>query len=261
MTLLPFKDSKPLASVDLFCLPYAGGSSAVFRDWDSIFPDWISVRPVEYPGRGTRMGQRRIEVPEDLVSSLLADLMREVRRPWAIFGHSLGAALGYELAKTPTATYPLVGFFPAGRHGPNCSDPAPRRSHLAREALIDEVRRLNGSPTAVLANAELLELMLPIIRSDFLLSERISKCIELKALSCPVHVFGGSDDPEVPQDTLSAWRATAGAGFGTTIVEGDHFFLQDDVCLSQMRSTIVETLGQAVASQSCTETADKVRYG
>lgn len=250
MNCLPFEDAKPNAVLDLFCLPYAGGSSAVFRAWDCMFPEWVSVRPIEYPGRGTRLIETRIEEPGALVAKLCEDIAPHLQRPWAIFGHSLGGALGYEIAKTLSTQHPLVGFFPSGRHGPNRPDPAPPRSHLPKDALIEEVRSLNGSPPEVLENEELLELILPIIRSDFLLSERISRGVDVKPLACPVHVFGGSDDPEVPQDTLAPWRAAAGGRFGVTVIEGDHFFLHEDVSVAQMRSIIIDTLAQSIAPRA-----------
>lgn len=250
MTCLPFQDAKPNAVLDLFCLPYAGGSSAVFRDWDRMVPEWLSVRPIEYPGRGARLIEPRIEEPDALVAQLRDHLAPHLQRPWAIFGHSLGAALGYELAKTLSTQHPLMGFFPSGRHGPNRPDPAPRRSHLSRDALIDEIRSLNGSPPEVLENEELLELILPIIRSDFLLSERISQGSTIEQLACPVHVFGGSDDPEVPQATLAPWRAAASGRFDVTVIEGDHFFLHEAEAVAQMRSIIVDTLAQSIAPRA-----------
>ena len=97
MTCLPFRNAKPDATIDMFCLTYAGGSSAVYRDWDRLFPSWISVRPIEYPGRGTRMGEVHGSDPDRLARDLTDALRPQLTRPFAIFGHSLRAAQGYRM--------------------------------------------------------------------------------------------------------------------------------------------------------------------
>ena len=123
---------------------------------------------------------------------------------------------------------------------------------MPTDRLVDEVRNLNGSPAEVFENAELLDLILPIIRSDFALNEQISAQPEIVKLQCPVHVFAGRDDPEVPLETLDLWRATAANHFDLTILQGDHFFLHDLSTVAQMRDHIVEVLDPTATAQSNT---------
>ncbi|GLR54171.1 alpha/beta fold hydrolase [Shinella yambaruensis] len=248
MTCLPFSDTKPLATVDLFCLTYAGGSTAVYRDWNRLFPDWISVRPVEYPGRGTRMGERLESDPARLADQLLAELRPHLARPYALFGHSLGAALGYRIALGLMERLPPLAFFPSGRHSPDCEDPAPKRAHLDDAGLLDEVRALNGSPREVLDNRELMALLLPIIRSDFRLSETIRAERDARPLACPLHVFGGTGDPEVPVEGIGRWRTVAAGDFSQTLIEGDHFFLHHASHVQTIADRIAAVLAPLAAS-------------
>ncbi|PKF77853.1 thioesterase [Vibrio sp. vnigr-6D03] len=255
MTCLPFPDVKTNPEIDLFCLPYAGGSSAVFSKWDAMFPDWISVRPVELPGRGSRLNSSLMTCPTELSIQLADELAERIERPWAIFGHSLGAALGYRIAHIIESEHPLLGFFPSGRHAPTCADPAPLRAHLSDEALIEEVRSLNGAPPELLENREFMNMVLPIIRADFELSERGSLLPPLGSMKCGMQVFGSTDDPEVPIASLKNWKDVAGADFSQKILPGDHFFLHhESQCLS-MRDSICDLLSKALAESKSTVSA------
>lgn len=242
MTCLPFQDKKPDARMDLLCLHYAGGSSAVFRGWDARFPDWISVRPVELPGRGIRMAEPLEQDPDALVDRLCTELEPRLRRPWALFGHSLGAALGYRIARRFQSGNAPLALFPSGRHSPAGIVPVRRRAHLADADLLAEVRDLNGSPPEVLENRELMRLMLPIIRADFRLSETVSSRPLADPLDCPVLVFGGAEDPEVPCDALHRWREVAGGPFDVAVLPGDHFFLHQPAQADALRDRIVAAL-------------------
>lgn len=256
MTCLPFPEAKSNPEVKLFCLPYAGGNSTVFRAWDDIFPDWISVRPIELPGRGARMGSTLAEDPVKLVEQLSRELEEHIQRPWAIFGHSLGAELGYRMIHMIDSQHPLLGFFPSGRRGPTCTNLARFRSHLSNEALIEEVRALNGSPPEVLENQELMAMLLPIIRADFQLSEQISLLPSLGPIHCGMHVFGAINDPEVPVADLECWQDVAKGSFKQQVLPGDHFFLHHPSQRDLMRDAICVLLSNALsfADSDCTIT-------
>lgn len=252
MTCLPFKTTRPQATVDLFCLTYAGGSSAVYRDWERIFPSWISLRPIEYPGRGTRMGEPLQGDPDRLVGDLVSGLRTHLTRPFAIFGHSLGAALGYRMTLNLQQTTPPLAFFASGRHSPDCADPAPQRAHLSDDDLLSEVKSLNGSPSEVLENRELMSLLLPIIRNDFRMSEAIRAERDARRITCPLHAFGGSHDPEVPVHGISQWQNVAADTFSTTMFDGDHFFLHHAQHVQAIAAKIADILMPLASGQAQT---------
>lgn len=252
MTCLPFKTTKPMATIDLFCLTYAGGSSAVYRDWDRLFPSWISVRPIEYPGRGTRMGETLVGDPDRLARDLADELQPQLTRPFAIFGHSLGAALGYRMTLLLQQKVPPLAFFPSGRHSPDCADPAPQRAHLCDDDLLTEVKSLNGSPSEVLENRELMALLLPIIRNDFRMSEAIRAEPDARHITCPMHAFGGSNDPEVPPQGIARWQNVAADAFSTTMFDGDHFFLHHAQHVQAIAARIAEILMPLASGQAQT---------
>ncbi len=247
---LPFTDAKPNALVDLFCLHYAGGSAAIFRHWDGLFPSWVSVRPIELPGRGARITESLEDSPSELVQQLCQQLSPHLNRPWALFGHSLGAALGYQIAVhfEQQQNGPLA-FFPSGRHAPVNRDPAPKRSHLSDTELLEAIRELNGSPPEVLDNPELMALMLPIIRADFILSEAFREQSQADLLHCPIGVFGSTADPEVPHQQLTDWQQVAGSDFSLAVLDGDHFFLQQEDQFQQIRLRIVGKLTELLNDQ------------
>jgi len=245
---LPYVSLKKQAKVDLFCLHYAGGSSAVFRDWDNLFPDWIAIRPVELPGRGSRILEQPLSDIKTLITNLEDAIKDEITRPWALFGHSLGAALGYKICQNLQKTLPALAFFPSGRHAPTLHDPAPKRGALSDDKLIEEVRSLGGSPEEVLQNKELMDLLLPMIRSDFILSETIQKTDSLLSLDCYVHVFAGSHDAEVPIKTLSQWQDSCSKEISIDILEGNHFFLHENSSIIHIRNAICQLIKPLLTS-------------
>lgn len=251
-TCLPFPDLKPDATLDLFCLTYAGGSSAIYREWAQLFPSWISVRPVEYPGRGTRMGEQLEGDPARLVEDLVAQLQPQLKRPFAIFGHSLGAAIGYRMTLSLQQQTGPLAFFPSGRHSPDSDEPVPQRAHLDDENLLAEVRALNGSPSEILENRELMSLLLPIIRNDFRLSETIRAERDIRRLNCPVHAFGGLHDWEVPSEAISQWRTVAAGPFSATMLDGDHFYVHHTQHVEAIAECISEVLMPLVSGQTGT---------
>jgi surfactin synthase thioesterase subunit len=211
----------------LFCLPYAGASAMSYARWRRSVPAWLDIRPLELPGRGSRSGE---PLPTDLVD-LAAQLARELRgethRPYALFGHSMGSLLAFELAcalraqglPAPRALVVSGGAAPARRDYLRFRDP------LDDEQLVAELRSLQGTPSAVLQHVELMRLTLPILRADFLLCGRY-RYQPTAPLDCPLHVFAGVEDRATPEQ-LQAWSAHTAAGFSLDLFPGGHFFIHE----------------------------------
>jgi len=236
-------NAKENAGLDLFCLHYSGGSSTIFREWNTFFPDWITIRPIELPGRGIGLADPLISDPEEAIETLTQTIVNSVERPWALFGHSLGAALGYRVCMRlqETDIAPLA-FFPAGGYPPTIDDPAPRRAHLTDKQLIEEIRSLGGTPEEVLENNELMQLLIPMIRSDFLLNDSIKKLKSNSKITCPVQVFAATEDKEVPLVTVNQWQDACEKEIDINIIEGNHFFVHDERAVLIMRDKICALL-------------------
>jgi len=210
----------------LFCLPYSGASAMVYARWKRQLPGWIEVCPVELPGRGRRFAENLQTDLRALASQLADEIAARLDQPYAIFGHSLGGLLAFELAHALRERgLPM----PQALFASAASAPARRDSHreLAQEQsdaqLIERMRRLGGTPEAVFADQEMLRLTLPVMRADFLLCGRYDYR-RRAPLACPIHVFGGKAD-RLSVGSLSAWQDETSAGFSLEMLDGGHFFL------------------------------------
>ena len=216
----------PRATLRLFCFPYAGGGPQTYYKWSRALPATVEVCPVQFPGRGSRLAERPFTHLPHLVQVLAAALAPQLDKPFAFFGHSLGALLSFEFARQIRREY---GLQPAQLFV--SAYPAPQQHRirssihtLPEPAFLEEVRRLNGTPREVLDSPELLELIIPILRADFALSERYLFVPE-PPLDCPITAFGGLQDDLTPRDGLEAWREQTNALCVVRMLPGDHFFI------------------------------------
>jgi medium-chain acyl-[acyl-carrier-protein] hydrolase len=215
----------PQARLRLFCFPYAGTGASIFRTWSDGLPADVEVCPVQFPGRGTRLMETPFTQLSPLVQALAQTLVPLLDKPFAFFGHSLGALVGFELARQlrrQSGVQPVRLFVSADR--------APQIPHRERpihalpegEFLV-ELRRLNGIPGKVLEEAELMQIMLPVLRADFAVYETYVHSTE-PPLNCPISTFGGLQDHRVSRGDLEAWRDQTSGSFSLWMFPGDHFF-------------------------------------
>ena len=160
-----------------------------------------------------------------LVHSLADAFLPHFDKPFALFGHSMDALVGFELACQLRRQYSLepVQLFVSGCFAPQIPDPH-LIGDLPEAEFLEELRRLNGMPEEVLDHTELLQLMLPALRADCMLTETYAY-MNQPPLNCPISVFGGLQDPLVSRDDLEAWRVHTSASFSLRMLHGDHFFL------------------------------------
>lgn len=221
--VLPRNDAG--AALRLFCLPYAGGGASIYGGWGATLPAAISVCPVEIPGRGRRFRERAVPALPVLAERLAAELAPYLDRPFAFFGHSMGAIIAYELTrKLVERGLRAERLLASGRRAPQCPGRAEPLHPLPEAAFVERLRGLDGTPEAVLADPELMELMLPVLRADFTLCESYRHAGPAP-LACPVSAFGGLADESVRRDELLAWAEVSGGPFRLRMFEGGHFFL------------------------------------
>ncbi|MGK4007729.1 thioesterase domain-containing protein [Sorangium sp. So ce1036] len=216
----------PAARLRLFCFPYAGGSASVFSTWPHQLPPQVELCAVRLPGREARMSEPPFERLTPLVRALATGLAPWMTRPFAFYGHSLGALVSFELARelrrrgAPLPRRLLV----SGRRAPHLpiSDPA---HDLPDREFLSWIRALGGTPEEILREPELLAMFLPILRADVAVNEAEPFVAE-PPLECPISAFGGLADDRAGRAELEAWREHTRGPFTVEMFPGGHFFLR-----------------------------------
>jgi medium-chain acyl-[acyl-carrier-protein] hydrolase len=211
----------------LLCFSHAGGGPSFFRLWGARLQPEIAVRRVALPGREWRLAEPPFRRIPDLLGPLCAGLEPHLAQPYALFGHSMGAAVAYEVARR---------FSAAGGGGPSClivsgrNAPGLPGNHRHLSALPDEefisgVARLNGIPPEILREPELLSTLLPALRADYELAETYQP-LPGGRLGCPVVAYVSTSDPEVQYPEMLAWSKVTTGEFSVRVFSGDHFYLK-----------------------------------
>lgn len=234
---------RPAARLRLFCLPYAGAGASVYATWGAELPDEIEVCAVQLPGREGRFREPLVTDVHVLTRALCAGLASWLDRPFALFGHSMGAAIAYETARMlgRERGRPPAALFVSGHRAPHLPRQHPPLHQLPEGEFVEELRRLNGTPAEVLAGSELLDLMLPLLRADFEMAETYAPA-EGGRLGCRVVAFGSTEDDRVSLATLTPWHQTTTGPFAVAMFPGDHFYLKThrarllDVLATELRA-------------------------
>lgn len=218
----------------LFCFAHAGGTVRLFRGWQQGLRHALELSPVQLPGRGRRWAEGPFERLEPLLAHLYRELRPQLGDPFAIFGHSLGGLVGFELARWVRRrlgvepVHLFVSAFPA----PQLPPAAARRERLSRLAdaeLVARIRALGGVPEKLFerprALRQVLPRLLPTLRADLAVVESYAYARE-RPLACPITVFGGLRDPVVSLEQLEAWREQTRARLTLELFGGGHFFLE-----------------------------------
>lgn len=216
----------PQAYFRLLCFPYAGGKASIFLTWPDELPSNIEVCSIQLPGRGSRLSEPAFTHLLALIKTMTPPLLSYLDKPFALFGHSLGALIAFELARYLRREHDLkpIHLFVSGCRAPQMPCLHPPLSALPEPEFIATLRRLKGTPEPVLQNVELMKLLSPLLRADFTLSETYVYTTEAP-LDCPISAFGGLEDALVNQDGLAAWREQTRQAFKLRMLPGDHFFL------------------------------------
>lgn len=224
-----FVSSKASGNVRLrlFCLPYAGGSASIFQSWANHLPSHIQVCALQLPGRQSRLLEPPLNRLRPLIQILGEAILPLLDAPFAVFGHSMGALVGFELLRQLRRQEGLRArhFFASGGHAPHLSKPGLPLHALPDEAFIAALYRLNGLPAEAFQSLELLRLLLPALRADIALCETYAYTPDAP-LDCPITAFGGLQDYRVRPFELDAWRYQTSGAFKLRLLPGDHFFIE-----------------------------------
>lgn len=214
------------ARLRLFCFPYAGGSASIYRAWPKDLPPDVEVCAVQLPGRGGRLPEAPFTELDSLVRALAEALLPQLETPFALFGHSMGALIAFEFARHLRTRYGLrpEHLFVSGFRAAQIDDPDAPTYNLPDAEFLATVRRLNGTPEAVLQNEEMLSLMLPVVRADVTVCETYVYR-EGAPLDCPLTAFGGRSDGIVSPEELAAWIVQTSGDYDVRMFDGDHFYI------------------------------------
>lgn len=236
-----YRKPRPQARLRLFCFPYAGGGASVYRTWADDLPAAVDVCAVQLPGRESRMSEPAYTSMDTLVAALIPALTPFFDLPFAFFGHSMGSLIAFELTRAlrrQQRRQPLH-LFASGHRAPQIPDEDAPIYDLPEDEFIQELRDFNGTPEQVLQNAELMTLLLPVLRADFQTVGTYSYRPE-PPLTCPISAFGGTQDQDVSQEQLGAWREQTTGEFSQRMYPGNHFFIHS------VRDPLVRDVAQDV---------------
>ncbi len=225
---LSVRRAKPFARVRLFCFPYGGRGASLFRGWQEVLPAEVDVCPVQLPGRENRAREAPFTDVRQLAVELATALGPHLTLPFALFGHSLGAFVAFELARRlheQNGPAP-IHLFVSGQRAPHWPAPLPPIFHLPDEEFLDEVvRRYDAVPKIVRETPELRDMLLVLLRADFTMNDTYGYG-EGARLTCPITCLGADGDPESREDDLRAWREHTGGRFEVRMFPGGHFFIE-----------------------------------
>ncbi|MDX6385586.1 MAG: hypothetical protein QOK48_3159 [Blastocatellia bacterium] len=235
----------PSARVRLFCIPYAGGAANIYRKWSESLGEIVEVWAIEPPGRGSRLRETPFTTLPELVQNLGPAFRSYLDKPFAFFGHSMGAIISFELARylRRARLRNPMHLFVSGCRALQLPDPRPPTYDLPEAQFMEELRRLNGTPGDVLDHPEMMEFILPLLRADFALAQTYEYSDE-PPLDCPITAFGGFQDEEMNRASVEAWQAQTTCAFASYMLPGDHFFL--DSSRAALLEVLARELGRTV---------------
>ncbi len=218
---------RPDAKLRLICFSYAGGGASSFKDWADIAPEHIELCVVQLPGREDRLGEPLMHDMPTLVDTLTRELIAYTDRPFAFFGHSMGAIVGYEVAcrlRALGAAQPRH-LFVSARAAPQLEKNSEPMRHLDDDLFIERLHQAYGAvPDAIRNSKELQAIFLPILRADVaLLETHIDAAPD--PLDYPITALGGAGDPAISAAMLAGWQERTTARFAQREFPGDHFFI------------------------------------
>ena len=214
------------ATLRLICFPYAGGTPSTYRGWEPAVGDHVQVVPLLLPGRSLRLRERPYISMEPLAADVATALTEHgLTGRYAMFGHSMGALLAYEVACVlrergePEPRH----LFVSGSKAPHLhGDRADHR--LPDEALLRTVRDLGGLGGGEAIGGAYLERRLPVLRADLSVCENY-RWRPRRPLACPMTAFSATDDPIATPVQVEAWREYTSGSLLRRHLPGDHFYL------------------------------------
>ncbi|MEO3795070.1 alpha/beta fold hydrolase [Nonomuraea sp. B10E15] len=215
----------------LVCLPFAGAGASFFRGWQRQAPDELNILPVQLPGREERFNEAPYTDVTRAAEAACTQVLARIdgaTPPVALFGHSLGAVLAYELANHLANVRGVrpERLFVSGSPSPHDGRET-KASGLSDDEFLARVREFSGYTHPALEDPEMRSLLLPVIRADVEMHETYEPATD-KPLPIPVTALRGRDDELVDTAQLAQWGRVTSTEFSTAELDGGHMYLADD---------------------------------
>lgn len=219
-----------MAKIKLLCFPYAGGTASIYNSWASHFSENVELQPVELKGRGKRIKETHYFSIDELINDVLLQIQTYVKsQEYALFGHSMGALICYELyqrLKELKMPLPLHLFF-SGFGAPNVPRPDKKKYHLMDNMEFrEEIIKLGGTPPEIFEHKELIDVFVPLLKNDFRLVETRPNKDPIIPLGKNITVLIGKED-DMTEKQIQKWNEHTTEICTIYKFNGGHFFLHD----------------------------------
>jgi len=214
------------AKTGLVCFPHAGGSASYFYRLSAALSPDFDVTAIQYPGRQDRYSEPFVKTIDDLADHIFAVLNPMIDRPIALFGHSMGAVVGFEVARRfekSAGIKPTTVFVSAMRAPGRFGEETTQVEDDA--GLINRMRTLGGTDPLLLADPKMLEMVLPAFRNDIRALDQYRRDREVR-IGAPITVMTASDDSLTSMDQATAWEQHTSGDCTVHIFNGGHFYLE-----------------------------------
>lgn len=216
-----------------------------FRNWAQELCPIVEVYLIQLPGRERRLSEPAFTRIEPLIAELKPAIIPHLNQPFAFFGYSMGSLIAFELTRRLRRDYQLYPqhLFVCANRAPQLPKTKPPIHDLPDAEFIEELRSLNGTPEEILANDELMALLIPTLRADFAVIETYNYYNE-PPLNCPITAFGGLEDTEASREELAAWSSQTNNNFNLYMLPGNHFFINS--ARSQLLQLVYSECNQTI---------------
>jgi medium-chain acyl-[acyl-carrier-protein] hydrolase len=241
---IEFRPERRDAQARVLCIPYAGGSAQVYHMLARSMPENVEVGAIQLPGRWNRRREPLLTRVSEASRNLAGEISRLPPMPYALFGYSLGGLIAFEtariLARDPKQRQPRA-LIVAAIEAPTEKPSLPHLHTLPDAEFIKKqmARYPGGISPVVLAETDLLEMLLPILKADMKMYETYQYSPG-PALACPIYAIAGEQDPLCPPSSMAGWEKETSESFFTETVAGNHFFINNAV--DRVRATILKAL-------------------